>query len=57
VWATPNPGFTVEVKDSGPEDVDVEFESDEHRSRLRVRCENGQQRPAASEEDSSSGPG
>ncbi len=47
----------MEVKDSGPEDVDVEFESDQHRSRLRVRCENGQQRPAASEEDTDNGPG
>ena len=47
----------MEVKDSGPEDVDVEFESDQHRSRLRVRCENGQQRPEASEEDTGNGPG
>ena len=45
----------MEVKDFGPEKIDVEFESDQHRSRLRVRCENGQHRPAASEEDTGSG--
>ena len=47
----------MEVKDSGPEDVDVEFESDQHRSRLRVRCEDGQHQPAASEEETNNGSG
>ena len=32
-------------------------QSDQHRSRLRVRCENGQHRPAASEEDTGDAPG
>lgn len=34
--ATPAPGFSVEIDKAGPPDVDVEFESDEARIRVRV---------------------
>ena len=34
--ATPAPGFSVRVNKQGPPDVDVEFESDESRVRVRV---------------------
>ena len=32
LWAAPNPGFSVEIQDGSS--ARVEFESDEHRSRL-----------------------
>ena len=40
--ATPNSGFVVEVHDSGPEKVDVRFESEGHESRLVTRMRDGQ---------------
>jgi len=36
VSAAPNPGFSIEVKESGPDRVEVEFESDEHDSEFRA---------------------
>ncbi|CAN5309608.1 hypothetical protein BH24ACT7_BH24ACT7_24200 [soil metagenome] len=36
VSAAPNPGFSIEVKETGPDRVEVEFESDDHESRFRA---------------------
>jgi hypothetical protein len=37
----PNPGYTVEVDDEGPDEVRVEFESDDSKSEVRVRWNGG----------------
>lgn len=42
VAATPAPGFSVEVDDSGPSRVRVEFESDAADYRVEARWEGGQ---------------
>jgi hypothetical protein len=34
--ATPAPGFSVEIDKPGPPDVDVEFDSEDLRVRVRV---------------------
>ncbi len=34
--AAPNPGFSIEVKETGPDRVEVEFESADHESRFRA---------------------
>jgi cytoskeletal protein RodZ len=39
--ATPQAGYSVEVKNGGPEEVEVKFRSDED-SELRARCVGGQ---------------
>ncbi len=36
VWARPNPGFTMEVKEDGPEEVEVRFESEAHETRIKA---------------------
>ncbi len=36
VSAAPNPGFSIEVKETGPDRVEVEFESDDHESEFRA---------------------
>jgi hypothetical protein len=41
VYSSPAPGFTADVNSSGPQQVDVRFESDEHRSRINVQCPSG----------------
>ena len=41
VSAVPNPGYTVEVDDGGPDEVRVEFESDDSKSEVRVRWNDG----------------
>lgn len=44
VWfegATPAPGFGVEVENSGPEEVVVEFHSVDHESQFRARFKDG----------------
>lgn len=40
--ATPAPGFSVEIDDSGPTRVRVEFESDEDDIRVEVRWRDGE---------------
>ena len=35
--ASPNGGFSAEVKSAGPQRVEVEFESATHESKLRAR--------------------
>ncbi len=36
VGAAPNSGFSIEIKESGPDRVEVEFESDDHESKFRA---------------------
>jgi hypothetical protein len=36
VGAAPNPGFSIEIKENGPDRVEVEFESEDHESRFRA---------------------
>jgi cytoskeletal protein RodZ len=38
VSAVPNATFDTQVHDNGPSDVDVEFESDTHKSRIKIEC-------------------
>ena len=39
--ASPAAGFAAEIKKQGPPEVDVEFESEDHKFRVRARYENG----------------
>lgn len=41
VWATPNSGFTVEIKPHTGGSTTVEFRSDDHRSRIDARWDDG----------------
>jgi hypothetical protein len=41
VYSSPAPGFSAEVESAGPSEVDVRFESDNHRSRIKVKCSSG----------------
>jgi hypothetical protein len=41
LYATPAPGWSVEVDGVGPERVEVELSADGERSRLRARCVDG----------------
>ncbi|MFL6204560.1 MAG: hypothetical protein ACJ739_04345, partial [Acidimicrobiales bacterium] len=38
VYSSPAQGFGSEVNSAGPDEVDVRFESDTHRSRIKVQC-------------------
>lgn len=51
LFATPADGFDVEIDDAGPAEVRVEFESDDHRSRLRARWSGGQPTEEIREDD------
>ena len=39
--ASPKAGFTMDVENSGPEEVEVEFKSDQHESQFSGRFEDG----------------
>lgn len=39
--ATPGPGFAADIKKSGPPDVDVEFESETAKFRVKAEWSNG----------------
>jgi hypothetical protein len=39
--ASPAAGFAAEIKKQGPPEVDVEFESESAKFRVRARYENG----------------
>jgi hypothetical protein len=41
VYNSPAPGFTADVNSAGPGEVDVRFENDDHRSRIKVQCSGG----------------
>lgn len=41
LWATANPGFTSEIKKASGDEIVVEFESDNHESKLKATWDNG----------------
>ena len=49
-YASPNDGYRTEIGDSGPDKVDVRFDSDTHESRIEVVCYDGQPHPDIREE-------
>ena len=49
--AVANPGFQAEVEKSGPTEVKVEFESNDHKSELTASFEDGELRVRTHEED------
>jgi len=57
VWASPKDGFAAEVHDSGPAELEVRFSSEEHESRVKVRCAAGAPMAEVEERDESSGSG
>jgi len=49
--ASPKPGFTMEVENSGPEKVEVEFHNDDHESQFTGKFEDGRFTPSIDESD------
>jgi hypothetical protein len=49
--AAPYAGFTMDVEDSGPEKVRVEFRSDDHRSEIDIEWDGGSLNVETEEED------
>jgi len=39
--AGPNPGYDMDVEESGPAEVEVEFESDDHTSKIKIKWVGG----------------
>jgi hypothetical protein len=50
VSATPRAGFSVDAEHTGPTEVEVKFESDDHKSKLEARIENGELKVETEEE-------
>lgn len=42
VSATPRPGFSAEYEHTGPREVEIKFESTDHKSKLEAKFEDGQ---------------
>ena len=56
VWfdgASPRPGFSVEIEETGPEKVEVEFESSDHTSKFKAFYDDGELVIDRDEEDES----
>lgn len=49
--AGPAVGFTMDVRDAGPSEVDVRFDSDDHESRFSAEWEDGALDASIEEED------
>jgi len=49
VSASPNPGFSMQIVDHGPQEVEVRFSAPSHESVVKARCENGTLRPDTDE--------
>ena len=49
LYATPKSGYTVRIDKNGPPEVDVRFDSDTHKSRLRAWWDGGPQARAQEE--------
>jgi hypothetical protein len=49
--ASPKPGFAMEVENSGPEKVEVEFHNDDHESHFTGKFEDGRFEPSIDEGD------
>ncbi|MEA2002845.1 MAG: hypothetical protein U9N84_13305 [Actinomycetota bacterium] len=52
VSATPRSGFRVDLEHTGPEEVEIKFESNDHTSKLDAKWEDGELRVKIKEEDS-----
>ena len=50
VSATPRPGFGVDPEHTGPTEVEVKFESNDHKSKLEAHVENGELKVETEEE-------
>lgn len=50
VSATPRPGFSVEAEHTGPDEVEVKFESNDHKSELEAYVRDGELRVETEEE-------
>ncbi|NUS51781.1 MAG: hypothetical protein HOQ22_12185, partial [Nocardioidaceae bacterium] len=42
--ASPDDGYSVDVRERGPEEVEVRFEGGEHEARVRAECVDGRAR-------------
>ena len=51
ISAIPQPGFSTELEEDGPEQVRVKFESGSHSSEFRARWEDGELRITSNEEE------
>lgn len=51
LWARPNPGFTMDVKEDGPEEVEVRFRSEAQETRIEAWWD-GEPRHRVEERDS-----
>ena len=47
---TPNAGFDADIEKSGPIEVEVDFESNDHKSELSAKIENGELKVETEEE-------
>ena len=50
VSATPRAGFSVDPEHTGPREVEVEFVSNDHKSQLEARIQDGELRVETEEE-------
>ena len=50
VSATPRPGFSAEYEHTGPSEVEIKFESNDHKSKLEAKIENGELKVDTEEE-------
>jgi hypothetical protein len=50
VSATPRPGFSVDAEHTGPIEVEVKFQSNDHKSKLEAEVENGELKVETEEE-------
>ena len=42
VSAVPRPGFSADYEHTGPLEVEIKFESNDHKSKLEAKFENGE---------------
>ncbi|MCP4963119.1 MAG: hypothetical protein GY925_28110 [Actinomycetia bacterium] len=42
VSATPRPGFIADFEHTGPKEVEIKFESNDHKSKLEAKYEDGE---------------
>jgi hypothetical protein len=50
VSATPRPGFTADYEHTGPVEVEIKFESNDHKSKLEAKYEDGELKVDVEEE-------
>ncbi len=55
--ATPRPGFSADYEHTGPKEVEIKFVSNDHKSKLEAKYENGELKVDTEEEDHGEGDG